>query len=214
MEAYLLLRDNIYDALRADILACRLAPGEEIREQDLAAQYEVSRAPIRDALLRLENEGLVTVHPRQGYSVNPISITDAQELFQLRLWLESACASIAAENATSDILEGLNAYRTYEAGSDFIEYNRAFHKAIAQASGNKRMAAVASELIDQGERLVRVSLTNVKGRNPAQLAAEHVAVIDAIQARDGRNAARMIRDHITKGERRVMSALGRSAIIS
>ena len=210
----MLLRKNIYDALRADILACRLAPGEQIREQDLAAQYDVSRAPIRDALLRLENERLITVHPRQGYNVNQISMTDAQELFQLRFWLETACVSIAAESATSDILEDLDQYRQHDPAFDFIEYNRAFHKAIASASGNKRMAAAANELIDQGERLVRVSLANVKGHNPAQLIVEHVALIDAIQARDGRNAVRIIRDHIANAERRVMSALGRSAIVS
>ena len=210
----MLLRKNIYDALRADILACRLAPGEQIREQDLAAQYDVSRAPIRDALLRLENERLITVHPRQGYNVNQISMTDAQELFQLRFWLETACVSIAAESATSDILADLDQYRQHDPAFDFIEYNRAFHKAIASASGNMRMAAAANELIDQGERLVRVSLANVKGHNPAQLIVEHVALIDAIQARDGRNAVRIIRDHIAKAERRVMSALGRSAIVS
>lgn len=210
----MLLRENIYDALRADILACRLAPGVQIREQDLAAQYEVSRAPIRDALLRLENERLITVHPRQGYSVNQISMTDAQELFQLRFWLETACVSIAAESAASDILAGLDKYRHHDPALDFIEYNRAFHKAIAVASGNKRMAAATNELIDQGERLVRVSLANVKGHNPALLISEHVALIDAIQARDVRNAARIIRDHIAKAERRVMSALGRSAIVS
>ncbi|MDE2430046.1 MAG: GntR family transcriptional regulator [Burkholderiales bacterium] len=209
-----MLRDNIYDALRADILACKLAPGEEIREQDLAAQYEVSRAPIRDALLRLENDRLITVHPRQGYRVNPISITDAQEMFQLRLWLETACVTIAAEQAPPDILESLDQYRVHDPAQDFIDYNRAFHRAIAAASGNKRMAAAANELIDQGERLVRVSLANVKGHNPTQLVTEHIALISAIQARDVRNAARIIREHITKAERRVMSALGRSAIIS
>ncbi len=210
----MLLRDNIYEALRADILSCRLAPGEGIREQELAARYEVSRAPIRDALLRLENERLVTVHPRQGYSVNPISMADASELFQLRLLLETACVAATIESASADRLAGLEAYREYAPGRDFIEYNRAFHKAIAEASGNKRMAAIASELIDQGERLMRVSLANVKGRDTAQLVGEHVVLIDAMQARDARTATRIIRDHITKAERRVMSALGRSAIVS
>src|ERR1700759_5041803 len=88
--SYVLLRDNIYDAIRGDILTCRLAPGEEMREQELAARYKVSRAPVRAALLRRERERLVTVHPRQGYSVNPISLADARDLFQVRLALETA----------------------------------------------------------------------------------------------------------------------------
>lgn len=210
----LLLRDNVYVALRGDIVACRLAPGEEIREQELAAQFEVSRAPVREALLRLENDRLVTVHPRQGYSVKPISITDARELFQFRLVLEVACAAAAAENTSYNISEPLNKFRFHDPAQDFIEYNRNFHAAVAHATGNKRMAAAACDLVDQAERLVRVSLASIKGRDPAQLVAEHVALIDAIQDHDARSAARIVRDHVLKAERRVLSALARSAVIS
>jgi DNA-binding GntR family transcriptional regulator len=210
----LLLRDNIYATLRGDILACRLAPGEEIREQELAAQFEVSRAPVREALLRLGNDRLVTVHPRQGYCVRPISITDARELFQLRLALEVACASAAAENGSYNISEALNKFRFHDPDQDFIEYNRGFHAAVAHASGNKRMAVATCDAVDQAERLVRVSLASIKGRDPAQLVAEHVALIDAIQDHDARSAVRIVRDHILKAERRVLSALARSAVIS
>src|ERR1700735_648009 len=210
----MLLRDNVYDAVRADILACRLAPGAELREQELAERYQVSRAPIRDALLRLELERLVTIHPRKGSSVNPISLADAREIFRYRLVLEPACASDAAENASSDMLEKLDQFRHFPADGDFIDYNRGFHAAVAAASGNNRMAAATSELIDQAERLVRVSLTGIKGRDPAQLVAEHSALIDAMQRRDARAASRIIRDHIAKAERRVLSALARSAVVS
>jgi DNA-binding GntR family transcriptional regulator len=210
----MLLRDNVYDAVRADILACRLAPGAELREQELAERYQVSRAPIRDALLRLELERLVTIHPRKGSSVNPISLADARDIFRYRLVLEPACASDAAENASSDMLEALDRYRHFPADSDFIDYNRGFHTAVAAASGNHRMTAATSELIDQAERLVRVSLAGIKGRDPAQLVAEHSALIDAMQRRDARAAARIIRDHIAKAERRVLSALARSAVVS
>jgi DNA-binding GntR family transcriptional regulator len=210
----LLLRDNIYDAVRADILACRLAPGEELREQDLAERYEVSRAPVRDALLRLESERLVTIHPRKGSSVTSISLTDARDLFQFRLFLEPACASAAAENAPSDILQDLDRFRLLPDGEDFIEYNRAFHTALAEASGNRRMAEATMDLIDQAERLVRMSLASIKGLDHARMVEEHATVIDALQRRDGRTAARLLRDHIVKAERRVLSALARSAVIS
>src|SRR3569832_2877787 len=83
----MLLRDNVYESLRADILNCRLAPGDDIREQDLASRYAVSRQPVREALLRLEREHLVTVQPRQGYRVNPISLSDARDLLRFRLAL-------------------------------------------------------------------------------------------------------------------------------
>ena len=101
----MLLRDNVYESLRADILTCRLAPGDDMREQDLAERYAVSRQPVREALLRLEREHLVTVQPRQGYRVNPISLADARDLLRFRLALEPACVAEAIENASDDVLK-------------------------------------------------------------------------------------------------------------
>ena len=104
----MLLRDNVYESLRSDILTCRLAPGDDMREQELAERYAVSRQPVREALLRLEREHLVTVQPRQGYRVNPISLSDARDLLRFRLALEPACVGEAIENATPDVLKTLN----------------------------------------------------------------------------------------------------------
>src|ERR1700727_1834891 len=101
----MLLRDNIYDRLRTDILDCRLAPGEDMREQELAERYQVSRQPVREALLRLEREHLVTVQPRQGYRVNPISLSDARDLLRFRLALEPACVGEAIEHAPDKTLK-------------------------------------------------------------------------------------------------------------
>src|SRR5688572_13601110 len=71
-----LLREKVYDELRADMIACRLAPGTEIRESELALRFGVSKSPVRDALMRLEREGLVITLPRQGYRVAPVSVAD------------------------------------------------------------------------------------------------------------------------------------------
>ncbi len=102
----MLLRDNVYENLRSDILTCRLAPGDDMREQELAERYAVSRQPVREALLRLEREHLVTVQPRQGYRVNPISLADARDLLRFRFALEPACVAEAIENAPQDVLQG------------------------------------------------------------------------------------------------------------
>jgi DNA-binding GntR family transcriptional regulator len=210
----MLLRDNIYDLLRSDILMCRLAPGDDMREQELAERYEVSRQPVREALLRLEREHLVTVSPRQGYRVNPISVGDARDLLRFRLALEPACVAEAIENASQDVLLSLDEFRAFTGDrEEFITYNRGFHSALAYASGNRRMAAAACDLIEQADRLVRVSLANVKDHNPAQLVAEHAELIDAMQRRDGRGAGRMIKAHIQKTEKRVLPALARNAVI-
>ena len=208
----MLLRENIYDALRSEILTCQLMPGEEIHEQDLAARYEVSRQPIREALLRLQQDRLVTVQPRQGYQVNPISMKDVRDLFQFRLALEPACVAAAVESASNQTLADLDRFRSIGAQEDFIDYNRAFHDALAAASGNARMEAAIRDVLDHADRLVRLSVSTIKGRDPQKLVAEHGDIIDAVQRRDSRTARKLISAHVISGQKRVASALGRSAV--
>jgi len=210
----MLLRDNIYDRLRTDILSCQLAPGDDMREQELAERYRVSRQPVREALARLAREHLVTVTPRQGYRVNPISLSDARDLLRFRLALEPACVAEAINNAGDDVLKTLDQFRRFSGDHEaFIAYNRAFHTALAHASGNRRMEAALCDLIGQADRLVRVSLANVRGHDPKKLVAEHVALIEAMQRRDRRAAARIIKSHIVQTEKRVLPALKRNAVI-
>src|SRR6266705_641275 len=119
----MLLRDNVYENLRSDILNCRLAPCEDIREQELAERYAVSRQPVREALLRLAREHLVTGQPRQGYRVNPISLSDARDLCRFRLALEPACVAEAVANAGDDVLKALDDYRRFAGDHEaFIAY--------------------------------------------------------------------------------------------
>jgi DNA-binding GntR family transcriptional regulator len=210
----MLLRENVYESLRSDILTCRIAPGDDMREQELAERYAVSRQPVREALLRLEREHLVTVQPRQGYRVNPISLSDARDLLQFRLVLEPACVAAAIENAGDAELKALDEFRLFSGDHEaFITYNRAFHTALAHASGNRRMAASLCDLIAQADRLVRVSLANVRGHDPARLVAEHVALIEAMQRRDSRTANRIIKAHVAETVKRVLPALKRNAVI-
>jgi GntR family transcriptional regulator, rspAB operon transcriptional repressor len=210
----MLLRENVYESLRSDILNCRLAPGDDMREQELAERYAVSRQPVREALARLAREHLVTVQPRQGYRINPISLSDARDILRFRLALEPACVAEAIENAPDAILKRLDQFRSFSGDHEtFIAYNRAFHTALAKASGNRRMAAALCDLIEQADRLVRVSIANLKGHNPANLVAEHAALIDAMQRRDRRTAVRIIKDHISQTEKRVLPALKRNAVI-
>ena len=210
----MLLRDNVYESLRADILACRLAPGGDVREQELAERYAVSRQPVREALLRLEREHLVTVQPRQGYRVNPISLSDARDLLRFRLALEPACVMEAIDHAPDSVLKALDQYRKFSGNrEDFIAYNRAFHSALAHASGNRRMAGALCDLIGQADRLVRVSLANVRDHDPTRLVKEHRELIEAMQRRDRRLAQRLIRAHIQQTEKRVLPALERNAIV-
>jgi DNA-binding GntR family transcriptional regulator len=127
-------------------------------------------------------------------------------------WSRPAWEAIG--NAGDDVLKSLDQFRRFSGNHEkFIAYNRAFHSALAHASGNRRMAAALCDLIGQADRLVRVSVANLRGHDPAKLVAEHVALIEAMQRRDGRTAARIIKAHIAQTEKRVLPALKRNAII-
>jgi DNA-binding GntR family transcriptional regulator len=207
----MLLRDNVYRELRRAILTCEFQPGQELREQVLADRYRVSRSPIRDSLLRLEQEDLVTVLPRQGYLVNPISIPDAQEIFDLHLLIEPACAAAAATRANDTALRALDRFRGFvdrgcmEHG--YIDYDESFHRSISGLSGNGRMAAVALDLIEQFERLARVSLRTFRHAHVRALCTEHEAIIDALQAHDANRAAQLSYTHVEGTHAHVMMAL-------
>jgi DNA-binding GntR family transcriptional regulator len=206
----MLLRDSVYNSIRSAILSCELEPGQDLREQELAARYSVSRSPIRDALLRLEQDDLVTVLPRQGYRVNPISISDVKEIFNLRTIMEPACAA-AATQADETALRELDRFRGFGDGDfdelTFVEYDRSFHSAIAQLSGNKRLAAAASGIVEQFERLVRVGRSGPNPELAHRMCGEHDAIIDALQARDADRASRLSYEHAEGTHERITAAL-------
>jgi DNA-binding GntR family transcriptional regulator len=215
MDELRLARDDVYRRLRADIIACRLSPGTELREAELAERFDVSKSPVRDALHRLEMEQLVSVLPRRGYQITPISVRDAQELREIRSVIEQACVRKAAEMASDTALRELDRFRRFggKDEEDFIAYNREFHSALTSLAGNRRMADYSRNLGEQHERLVRMSISRSSPRDYAVFVCEHGDIIDALQARDGRKAAKLVHKHIKNGEKRIVAALSCAAIV-
>jgi DNA-binding GntR family transcriptional regulator len=205
-----LLRDSIYRAIRSAILTCEFQPGQELREQILAERFRVSRSPVRDTLLRLEQERLLTVLPRQGYRVNPISMADVADIFGLRLLIQPACA-VAAAQADDTILKALDRFRDYtidgQKEGEFVDYKTAFHRAIEELAGNVRMAAIARDLDEQFGRLVRISLRAFEFEQIRDTCAEHDAILTAIQAHDADRAHRLAYEHAQRGHARIAAAL-------
>ena len=109
-----LLRETVYEQLRADMISCKLAPGAEIREAELAARFDMSKSPVRDALMRLEREGLVITLPRQGYRVAPVSLSDVLDMFHLRAALERACIERIVLRASDEQLKSLDPMQALE----------------------------------------------------------------------------------------------------
>ncbi len=210
----MLMRSSVYSALKSDILACRLPPGAELREPETSARYQVGRSPLREALLRLEAEGLVVIVPRQYYRVAPISLRDAADLFGLRRLLEPEAALQAARSTDQAARQNLRTATTHDQTASFIDDNRQFHCAIASLATNRRLMTSCVDAIEQSERLVRVSLDQIAGRRPDLLIAEHQAIAEAIAEGDGRTAARLLRAHIDAAEARVLTALKRAAIVA
>ncbi len=194
----MLLRDNIYSAIRHAILTLEFEPGQELREQVLAERYHVSRSPIRDALLRLEQDGFVTVLPRQGYRVNTISLSDIEAMYEVYVLVEPACAAGAAraDDATVATLDRFRGF-VEDDGSflAYIDYNRSFHIAMAGICGNPRLAAIEQELTEEFHRLIRYTLRSVETFVARPLVLEHDAIIDAIQAHDAQKAAQLSQAH-------------------
>jgi Transcriptional regulators len=209
----MLMRTSVYAALKDDIIACRLMPGTELREPEIAARYSVGRSPLREALLRLEAEGLVVIVPRQYCRVAPISLRDAADMFGLRRVLEPEAARLVARTADDAARTRLLAVAAGDEAADFIDDNRRFHCTLASLAPNRRLGASCIEIIEQSDRLVRVSLAQIEVRRPDLLIGEHRIIADAVVRGDARTAARLLRAHIDAAETRVLSALRRAAVI-
>ena len=210
-----LLRETVYDQLRAEVINCTLAPGTEMREAELAARFEMSKSPVRDALMRLAREGLVITLPRQGYRVAPVSLTDVLDMFHLRAALERACMERIVLRASDEDLKSLDRFRHFDLAQwegGFVAFNREFHRRIAELGSNARMRDHLHDLIDQLERAVQVSVANTRAGDPQPLVNEHTAIIDALQARDRRTAQRLAEQHITDAGKRVQKSISHSLI--
>lgn len=192
--------------LKADIVGCRLLPGTMLAAQQLAERFEVSRTPVHEALKALCQEGLVRVLPRVGYIVTPVTASDIDEIFDLRLSLEVLGAGLTAERATHDDVAALRAQHeraqaNLASGSmvdpafldSLIAGNREFHVSIAALSGNRRLAQIVGGLLDEGQRIYFLYFR--PGRPP--LTREpHEDIIESLDARDPDAARSAMAAHI------------------
>jgi DNA-binding GntR family transcriptional regulator len=208
---------SIFEQLRKDIITCELAPGTAIYEQELAQRFGISKSPVRDALLRLQEQNLVEVRARSGYRIRPISIVDANEVYEMRQLYERACVSRAIKHASDQQIDDLQQYLTMESYMgmrDWIALNRRFHSALAAISGNALLADVADQLNDHVDRFTFVSLGRLRQpANFAQLNKQHAAIVAALRLRDKSTALSVLRSHIEKSRQRTMQALANSAVV-
>ncbi len=200
------LREQVADHLREEILSERLAPGVELGEVALARSLGISRGPLREALGQLAAEGLVTIVPRRGAVVRQLSRQEFIDAYQVREALESLAIKLAVPRLSAADREELHAMceqmEQAAAGGDvdrFSEINREFHAKLVHASGNRKLAEVHGQLVAQMGRLMKKSVELRGGTQ--QSAAEHQAIMAAVDAGDPELAARLLEEHIEVPQR-------------
>jgi len=213
-----LLTDRAYERIRLDIITCAISPGAEISEAQLCTHYRLGKAPVRMALHRLAHDGLVRAIPRRGYMVMPVTLKDIHDVFELRLMLEPAAARMAAGKIDAQRLRVLDeacraGYQPQDAKSitRFLNADKAFHVAIAQATGNSRLAAMIEQLLDQMTRLLHLGL-GLRNRSQ-EMQREQRALAKALARGDGGTAERISREQIEAARNMVLSAIMTSATV-
>jgi DNA-binding GntR family transcriptional regulator len=180
-----------------------LSPGERLRSDALAGELGVSRTPVREALRKLEAEGLVAVSPRLGLIVRELSEEDLAEMFVIREALEGTAARLAAENARQseladirELLEDMEAVCKRGELQAFRELTAEFHLLVCRAAHNARLLRILKDLQDQVRHL-KTSTLFVEGR-AAEALQEHRNLLLALEARDPERAEAVARAHRKK----------------
>jgi len=178
-------------------------PNERLDVQELAHRYGNSVTPVRDALQKLAQEGLVTIKPRSGYFVTHITLKELQDLFEVRAILEAAAAERAAVRITDGQLEELRRVHGGYTGDDdesydrYTDENRRFHYLVAEATGNHELAEALGRLHD---RLARFMVMRHGGQSQVET---HARIVEALAAHDPAAAREAMLDEIN-GSRQVI----------
>ncbi len=196
--------EKAYNALRTGIVEALYPPGARITEKEIAAASGVSRTPVREAMRRLQAEGLLEFVPHQGAFVKAWSDADAEEIFELRVLLEPYAARRAAENATAGEISKMRA----AADAQFVEgcdrkqgyleriadLNDQFHRTLYLAARSDRLESILSQLKDAP--LVFGTFRDYTDQDLQRSARHHLEIVQAIESGDGEWAASVMRSHV------------------
>ncbi|GAA1393553.1 GntR family transcriptional regulator [Luteococcus peritonei] len=186
------LRDHVVEVLREQIVSGELEPGTRLRERALSEQFGVSRVPVREAILVLEQQRLVITEPRVGATVTSLTARDVTELFDLRLAFEPLTARLAARSRTTEDLAVLDedhdratrAATTGDAASG-SRANADFHRDLILASHSELLQQVVGPLDSIIQRLFRQTIT----RHEGDLCRDHAHILEAVRSGDEELAA-------------------------
>lgn len=207
------LRDQIYQLVRRAIVTGRLAPGSPVNEIEIAERLGTSRTPVREAVKRVEDEGLIDVRAQAGTFVTPISRRQVQEAYIIRIALERESVRHAAETISADGVQRLRDIIDLHALSvkrsrfeDAIDHDDAFHRVIAEVNGYSMLWRVVDITKAQMDRCRLLSLPS-PGAGETTI-EQHSAIVDALEAHDPEAAERAIREHLETSLSNTLKLLG------
>ena len=201
VNAYLPLRDVVYNTLREAILKGELKPGERLMELQLASKLGVSRTPIREAIRMLELEGLAVTIPRKGAEVAKMTVKDMEDVLEVREALDELAAKIACNKIKEEQLQTLSkvkdAFEESTKTTDIKQiamYDEKFHDVIYESTGNVRLVNLLNNLREQIYRYRVEYLKNVEVY--PRLIEEHETILKALQDRNQELVVEAMRDHV------------------
>jgi DNA-binding GntR family transcriptional regulator len=203
------LRQQVYEEIKHDIITCKLAPGEPLSENQFIDRFQVSKTPIREALTLLVQDGLVEYTPNRGFMVTNVSVSDIQEIFDARIFFEAEMFRLAVKNisdAEIDALEKQNVVdgdvNSPEYVDTFMESNRRFHIALAAAGGNSRLLLYYEILMNEAQRLFYMDMS--LHHRGFRWGHGHEGIIQALRSRDEETGVSVIREALENARKRVL----------
>ena len=196
--------------MRELIRSGELPPGTHLRQDEIAARFGVSSTPVREAFLALEREGLVRRHPHRGVVVFMPSVEELSELYEIRAQLEPLATEIAAKKLSEDDLAALERIVTEMRTARpkrFVELNDEFHTRIYAAADRPRLGELIDGLRDPAANYISMNLDLYDRRYRDEVQAEHDAVLDALQSRAAKRAARAMREHLEHSGKHIVSLI-------
>ncbi|WP_315730125.1 MULTISPECIES: GntR family transcriptional regulator [unclassified Bradyrhizobium] len=200
--------DAVYESLREGILSGVLPPGQPLSVPELARRLNVSRSPIREAVLQLVSDGLAVEQPRRGVVVATIELNDVLEIHEIREFVEALSARLCAERIDADGVAELRSIIARQEkcvakdnAAGYFQTNAAFHEAIGRFSRNNRLHDILISL--EGQMRIGLQRVSSEGEQRRRGVLEHAQIVNAIEKRDGDRAERLMREHIAKTRKRL-----------
>lgn len=205
-NTYRTLPGMVVDILREAILSGELNGGTQLKQEELALQFGVSMSVLREALKTLEGEGFVRFYPNRGAMVTELSAAEAQEIFDIRLFLELGAIELTIPHLTTDdISEAGEILQTLDAephSGRWSELNWQFHEVLYRASNRPRLLSLIQNMHNNVERYMRLYLSAMKYQQESQ--DQHHAILHACAQRDVRAAQQLLREHISAASARLI----------